>query len=27
LAASAKTDCNPPFFYEGTKKVFKPSCL
>jgi serine/threonine protein kinase len=27
IAASAKTDCNPPFFYEGTKKVFKPSCL
>jgi hypothetical protein len=25
--ASAKGDCNPPFFYEGTKKVFKPSCL
>jgi serine/threonine protein kinase len=31
LAASAattsKTDCNPPFFFEGTKKVFKPGCL
>jgi serine/threonine protein kinase len=24
---SSKSDCNPPFFYEGTKKVFKPSCL
>jgi serine/threonine protein kinase len=24
---SAKSDCNPPFFFEGTKKVFKPSCF
>jgi eukaryotic-like serine/threonine-protein kinase len=24
---SANTDCNPPFFFEGTKKVFKPGCL
>ena len=24
---TTKGDCNPPFFYEGTKKVFKPSCL
>lgn len=22
-----KSDCNPPFFFEGTKKIFKPSCL
>jgi serine/threonine protein kinase len=22
-----KPDCNPPFFFEGTKKVFKPGCL
>jgi serine/threonine protein kinase len=26
-AATTKADCNPPFFYDGTKKVFKPSCL
>lgn len=26
-ASSAKADCNPPFFFEGTKKVFKPNCL
>ncbi len=25
--SSVKVDCNPPFFFEGTKKVFKPSCL
>jgi serine/threonine protein kinase len=25
--ASTKTDCNPPFYYEGTKKVFKPGCI
>ena len=24
---SAKSDCNPPFYFEGPKKVFKPSCL
>ena len=24
---SATADCNPPFFFEGTKKVFKPACL
>jgi eukaryotic-like serine/threonine-protein kinase len=26
-APSAKPDCNPPFYFEGTKKVFKPGCL
>ncbi len=26
-ATTTKGDCNPPFFYDGTKKVFKPSCL
>jgi serine/threonine protein kinase len=26
-AATTKTDCNPPFFFDGTKKVFKPGCL
>jgi len=26
-AATSKSDCNPPFFYDGAKKVFKPSCL
>jgi serine/threonine-protein kinase len=25
--ASAKPDCNPPFYFEGTKKIFKPGCL
>lgn len=25
--ATATSDCDPPFTYEGTKKVFKPSCL
>ncbi len=24
---TSKNDCNPPFYFEGTKKVFKPSCL
>ena len=24
---AAKTDCNPPFYFEGTKKIFKPGCL
>jgi serine/threonine-protein kinase len=22
-----KADCDPPFYFEGTKKVFKPSCI
>ena len=22
-----RAECNPPFFFEGTKKIFKPSCL
>ncbi len=26
-AAAPKVDCDPPFYFEGTKKVFKPSCL
>ncbi|MGC4079493.1 MAG: serine/threonine-protein kinase [Rubrivivax sp.] len=26
-APAAKVDCNPPFYFEGSKKVFKPSCL
>ena len=26
-AAAARSDCNPPFFFEGTKKIFKPTCL
>ena len=25
--ASARPDCTPPFYFEGTKKIFKPSCL
>jgi serine/threonine-protein kinase len=24
---NAKGDCNPPFYFEGSKKVFKQSCL
>lgn len=27
LPPSARPDCSPPFYFEGTKKVFKPSCL
>ena len=26
-ADKTKTDCNPPFYFDGTKKVFKPGCL
>jgi len=26
-ASASKADCNPPFYFEGTKKTFKPSCL
>jgi serine/threonine-protein kinase len=26
-AKPAATDCNPPYYFEGTKKVFKPQCL
>jgi serine/threonine-protein kinase len=26
-ATAATSDCDPPFFYEGRKKVFKPGCL
>jgi serine/threonine protein kinase len=25
--APAKADCTPPFYYDGTKKVYKPECL
>ena len=25
--AAATPNCDPPFYYEGTKKVFKPGCL
>jgi serine/threonine-protein kinase len=21
------SDCNPPYYYEGAKKIFKPQCL
>lgn len=24
---AAATSCNPPYYYEGDKKIFKPSCL
>jgi serine/threonine-protein kinase len=23
----ASTDCNPPYYFDGTKKIFKPQCL
>jgi len=23
----AKDDCNPPYYFEGEKKIFKPSCI
>ena len=26
-STTTRADCNPPFFFEGTKKIFKPSCL
>jgi serine/threonine-protein kinase len=26
-AEPAKPDCNPPYYYDGSKKVFKPACL
>ena len=25
--ATTSPDCNPPFYFDGTKKVFKPACL
>jgi serine/threonine-protein kinase len=27
LPPSARPDCSPPFYFEGTKKVFKPNCI
>ncbi len=24
---AAKESCNPPYYFEGTKKIFKPACL
>jgi serine/threonine-protein kinase len=27
LADDARASCNPPYYYEGQKKVFKPHCL
>jgi len=26
-AAEPSTDCNPPYYYEGPKKIFKPNCI
>jgi serine/threonine-protein kinase len=26
-AATGKSDCNPPFYFSGTKKIFKPGCF
>jgi hypothetical protein len=25
--APAQPDCNPPYYFEGSKKVFKSACL
>ena len=25
--APAKDDCNPPYYFEGRKKIFKPACI
>jgi hypothetical protein len=25
--AKPATDCSPPYYFEGAKKVFKPACL
>jgi hypothetical protein len=27
VAAPAAPDCNPPYYFDGAKKVFKPACL
>jgi serine/threonine-protein kinase len=24
---AATTSCNPPYYFDGDKKIFKPSCL
>lgn len=26
-ATTSSADCDPPFYYEGTKKIFKPNCM
>jgi hypothetical protein len=26
-AAAPKVDCDPPFYFDGTKKIFKPACI
>ena len=26
-AEPAKPDCNPPYYFDGSKKIFKPACL
>jgi hypothetical protein len=25
--AAAKPDCDPPFYFDGSKKIYKPGCL
>ena len=25
--ADAKADCTPPYYFDGSKKIFKPACL
>ena len=27
VTAPAKDDCNPPYYFEGSKKIFKQNCL
>jgi hypothetical protein len=26
-AKEPKDSCNPPYYFEGSKKIFKPACL
>jgi hypothetical protein len=26
-APDAKVNCTPPYYFEGTKKIFKPACI
>ena len=26
-SSDTKDDCNPPYYFEGQKKVFKPACI
>jgi len=26
-SAAPANDCNPPYYFEGRKKIFKPACI